>query len=557
MSFLLPTAITSRLSAGFGGPDSSSKGNSSSNTVETRASSSVKESEPLARPATLAWLALYRILQQPHRQSSLDTAKDKGGADVVGNPEKGDSTAQEDVGPSNEDKEEGDKSDLDILFYSSKELAVTSAQIRRQIGLLRGAADFCASMLPETDASGTDQDGVYTVHSQQHRNVVMKLEEEIWLAVSIEVPRWTKSTVPKVRYAYDEEWRPDSWMVKSLKSAWETWSMLNGKASKQLADGREGRQRLERSLERYFSVWASRWDVAGRAFSSAKESKTKPLVASEALESFLSIDRELQKTDGREEAVICTCARERIGRRVKSVKESPAQTKETVETLCEMMLFRTGKMVLHEAAKSEVKASNRTISLLYNHIRSTYEPIFAEQASRLRNTIRQRRRLEASSKGSGTGRSSLQPIDKASHRLSWLSLWSSPEDTSVDSKAESVISDARNPASNAQEETRGGPKETQKPISPTRSFPSISVTSSAWFGSAAPAPKAAQKEAATEVEGGEGGKGEADEPTEVEDPVPPFEELSLRGWAAGEGQEEGSSVKVRFLVVSELEVFPP
>ena len=79
---------------------------------------------------------------------------------------------------------QGGNEDVDVLFYRSKENAVTRERIGRQIGVMRGAAAFFASMVAVETRS--QRRWTTSIHSQKHRGLIIDLEGGITIvAVSV------------------------------------------------------------------------------------------------------------------------------------------------------------------------------------------------------------------------------------------------------------------------------------------------------------------------------------------------------------------------------------
>ncbi|EJD47962.1 hypothetical protein AURDEDRAFT_113233 [Auricularia subglabra TFB-10046 SS5] len=148
-----------------------------------------------------------------------------------------------------------------IVFYTASERAVSRDRMLRQVGLARALVSFT-----ETFAAGATCDNV---HAQGKRLIMVSPEPDYWLHASVAVARTPRpakskagessspSTQPMV---YHEHSVHDAALRAHLLRGYEDFKLLHGTFSSILAQT-NGRQTLERLLERFFTVWAWAWDL--------------------------------------------------------------------------------------------------------------------------------------------------------------------------------------------------------------------------------------------------------------------------------------------------------
>ncbi|KAG2011842.1 hypothetical protein CC2G_011910 [Coprinopsis cinerea AmutBmut pab1-1] len=178
------------------------------------------------------------------------------------------------------EKVPGDEVDEDaeeqahILFYTSKERAVSRDRMLRQIGLAKALVNFSELFDPHNDCE--------TVHSQSRRMVMVSPEPNFWINASIELPKRlsqssrskeaaskkskgkdkdtassNKATAPA--YDYDDGTVHDIVLQMQLLQGYEKFKLLHGSFASILAE--LGQEALELQLERFFTVWAWSWNL--------------------------------------------------------------------------------------------------------------------------------------------------------------------------------------------------------------------------------------------------------------------------------------------------------
>ena len=95
--------------------------------------------------------------------------------------------------------------------------------------------------------------------------ILLEVEPGLWVHASIDLPYTTRlSSTAEPRSTGSKEFHdallPDAWLEESIRRAWRDWALLNGGPAHILSQ-KSGRAGLERSLEKYFSVWAWSWDL--------------------------------------------------------------------------------------------------------------------------------------------------------------------------------------------------------------------------------------------------------------------------------------------------------
>ncbi|PWN52767.1 hypothetical protein IE53DRAFT_384781 [Violaceomyces palustris] len=201
--------------------------------------------------------------------------------------------------PTNAGSEDSSADSQMILFYTCRERAVSLERMLRQVGIARGTIEF-ARMVTSSNSSRIESSNstsractasllgkgtkCWNVHSSKRRMVLVEVEDGIFINASIDLPSTLKPgsesaarTSTKVKPPdqaedvrastkeprnYFDSWLSDEWVEQSMHLAWRDWRLLNGPPSKFLCSD-NGRRDLEKSLEKYFSVWAWSWDLDG------------------------------------------------------------------------------------------------------------------------------------------------------------------------------------------------------------------------------------------------------------------------------------------------------
>lgn len=93
--------------------------------------------------------------------------------------------------------------------------------------------------------------------------VLIEVEEGLWVHASIDLPYTSRTPAApsgKAGREYHDDLLPDAWVEESIRRAWKDYELLNGCPAYVLSQ-KAGRAGLERSLEKYFSVWSWSWDL--------------------------------------------------------------------------------------------------------------------------------------------------------------------------------------------------------------------------------------------------------------------------------------------------------
>lgn len=237
-------------------PSFSSLGGSSSSTSATASSSS---SQTIYRPASLSYFTIFCPALKPpkHKPPSPSTAQ------------------RDDAEGEDEDARETAREAAQILFYTSRARAALKDRMLRQIGVAKGMIEFCSMVSKPSSSSASSshthsmesggRGRTWNIHSSKRRMILIEVESGLWVHASIDLPyttRPTLSTDPKVKIAkeYHDAVLKDAWIEECIRRAWRDWVLLNGCPAHILSQ-KTGRAGLERSLEKYFSVWAWSWDL--------------------------------------------------------------------------------------------------------------------------------------------------------------------------------------------------------------------------------------------------------------------------------------------------------
>lgn len=235
-------------------PSFSSLGGSSPSSASTIGSSS----QIIYKPASLSYFTIFCPALKPPKHKAAATA----------------TAQQDDTEEEDEDARETAREAAQILFYTSRARAALKDRMLRQIGVAKGMIEFC-SMVSKTSpastsphASSIESGGkgrTWNIHSSKRRMILVEVESGLWVHASIDLPHTTRpslSSDPKAKMAkeYHDSILQDAWIEEGIRRAWHGWTLLNGCPAHILSQ-RTGRAGLERSLEKYFSVWAWSWDL--------------------------------------------------------------------------------------------------------------------------------------------------------------------------------------------------------------------------------------------------------------------------------------------------------
>ncbi|KAJ1019051.1 hypothetical protein NDA18_006202 [Ustilago nuda] len=236
-------------------PSFSSLGGSSPSSTSTIGSSS----QIIYKPASLSYFTIFCPALKPPKHEEAATA---------------DTAQKDDTEEEDEDARETAREAAQILFYTSRARAVLKDRMLRQIGVAKGMIEFC-SMVSKTSPASTSPHAssiefggkgrTWNIHSSKRRMILVEVQCGLWVHASIDLPHTTRPTLsshPKAKMAkeYHDSILQDAWIEESIRRAWRDWTLLNGCPAHILSQ-RTGRAGLERSLEKYFSVWAWSWDL--------------------------------------------------------------------------------------------------------------------------------------------------------------------------------------------------------------------------------------------------------------------------------------------------------
>ncbi|KAH9978321.1 hypothetical protein BJV74DRAFT_859937 [Russula compacta] len=172
--------------------------------------------------------------------------------------------------PVADDDDEDAEEQAHILFYTSRERAVSRDRMLRQVGLAKALVNFS-----EMFVSG---DACDNVHSQSRRMIMVSPEPGFWIHACIELaktPRTPAASKGKAKakaadkgkngegnnvvYDYNEGSVHDLALRAQVLRGYEEFKLTHGSFTSIL--GTLGQQALELQLERFFTVWAWKWDI--------------------------------------------------------------------------------------------------------------------------------------------------------------------------------------------------------------------------------------------------------------------------------------------------------
>ncbi|RPD64248.1 hypothetical protein L226DRAFT_611828 [Lentinus tigrinus ALCF2SS1-7] len=179
--------------------------------------------------------------------------------------------------PDNEDAEE----QAHILFYTAREHAVSRDRTLRQVGLAKALVNFS-----EMFNAGVPCENV---HSQARRMIMFSPEPNFWIHACYEVaktPRPTSTSKKSkdakgkskgkekeqqqpartVMYDYHDGSVHDIALRTHFERGYEEFKLLHGTFNSVMSS--LGQQALELQLERFFTVWAWKWDTEDDDFAS-------------------------------------------------------------------------------------------------------------------------------------------------------------------------------------------------------------------------------------------------------------------------------------------------
>ncbi|KAJ7117611.1 hypothetical protein C8R44DRAFT_791120 [Mycena epipterygia] len=165
------------------------------------------------------------------------------------------------VAPDDEDAEE----QAHILFYTSKERAVSRDRMLRQVGLAKALISFSDMFNAE--------DPCNNVHSQTKRMIMVSPEPNFWIHAGIDVAKTPRPPADKVKgkgkeknkeeppvvYDYHEYSVHDVAVQADIMRGYEKFKLRHGSFASILSA--LGQEALELQLERFFTVWAWSWNL--------------------------------------------------------------------------------------------------------------------------------------------------------------------------------------------------------------------------------------------------------------------------------------------------------
>ncbi|KAF9245253.1 hypothetical protein BU15DRAFT_85596 [Melanogaster broomeanus] len=138
-----------------------------------------------------------------------------------------------------------------ILFYTSRDRAVSRDRMLRQVGLAKALVNF-AEIFHSTDLC-------QNVHSQTRRMIMVNPEPSFWMHVvgKGKAKETEQEQLPQPEY-HDGSLH-DSAIRAHLLRGYEQFKLTHGSFASILSSS--GQQALELQLERFFTVWAWSWDL--------------------------------------------------------------------------------------------------------------------------------------------------------------------------------------------------------------------------------------------------------------------------------------------------------
>ncbi|KAI0272602.1 hypothetical protein BC834DRAFT_817474 [Gloeopeniophorella convolvens] len=178
------------------------------------------------------------------------------------------------TGPVADDDEDAEEQ-AHILFYTSRERAVSRDKMLRQVGLAKALINF-SEMFVSDDACDN-------VHSQSRRMFMVSPEPGFWIHACIELAKTPRPLPPskgkskdkgktkaketdkgrngeaQIVYDYHDGSVHDLALRAQILRGYEEFKLIHGSFTSIL--NTLGQQALELQLERFFTVWAWRWDI--------------------------------------------------------------------------------------------------------------------------------------------------------------------------------------------------------------------------------------------------------------------------------------------------------
>ncbi|KAH9967124.1 hypothetical protein BC827DRAFT_1171687 [Russula dissimulans] len=174
------------------------------------------------------------------------------------------------TGPIADDDDDAEEQ-AHILFYTSRERAVSRDKMLRQVGLAKALVNFSEMFASE--------DVCDNVHSHSRRMLMVSPEPGFWIHACVELAKTPgvphsskgkgkvgskaadkgKNGESNVVYDYHEGSVHDLALRAQVMQGYEEFKLTHGSFTFLL--GTLGRQALELQLERFFTVWAWMWDI--------------------------------------------------------------------------------------------------------------------------------------------------------------------------------------------------------------------------------------------------------------------------------------------------------
>ncbi|EGN96655.1 hypothetical protein SERLA73DRAFT_75532 [Serpula lacrymans var. lacrymans S7.3] len=176
------------------------------------------------------------------------------------------------VGPVSPDDEDAEEQ-AHILFYTSRERAVSRDRMLRQVGLAKALVNF-SEIFSSTDSC-------QNVHSQSKRMVMVNPEPDFWIHAAVELARTPRKPVVNVKnkgkekekgkekqkaeaqehqiYDYHDGSLHDLVLRGHILRGYELFKLTHGSFTSILSS--LGQEALELQLERFFTMWAWSWNL--------------------------------------------------------------------------------------------------------------------------------------------------------------------------------------------------------------------------------------------------------------------------------------------------------
>ncbi|KAK0217860.1 hypothetical protein IW262DRAFT_1390984 [Armillaria fumosa] len=153
-----------------------------------------------------------------------------------------------------------------ILFYTSKERAVSRDRMLRQVGLAKALVNFSDMFNPD--------DPCNNIHSQGRRMVMVSPEPDFWITACVELAKTIRTPTVGRRKGkqkaktgkdvalvcdYHDSSVNDISLRSDIRRGYEQFKLTHGSFTSILSV--HGQQGLELQLERFFTPWAWSWNL--------------------------------------------------------------------------------------------------------------------------------------------------------------------------------------------------------------------------------------------------------------------------------------------------------